>query len=171
MFPTVSIHHQCTALPDTVLHQSPYTHSPLTGRRTTNSRALDPRGKQEVDPVEMDPTSDSPALSGDTNTCPRKNTFRDRIAALLTCPESNQMKNCSWREKRSYTATLREYPFNVSFFVSIFTVCNVAATRYCFYTCLSVILFTGGGGVCQTPPWQTPPWPDAPGRYPPGRHP
>ena len=52
--------------------------------------------------------------------------------------------------------------FQRSFFVSIFTVCNVAATRYCFYTCLSVILFTGGGGV-----W-TPPWADTPlGRHPP----
>ena len=125
MFPTVSIHHLCTALPDTVLHQSPYTHSPLAGRRTTNNPALDPRGKQEADPVEMDPTSDNPALSGDTNTCPRKNTFRDRIVALLTCPESNQTKNCSWREKRSYTATPREYPFNFLFLVSIFY-CNLS---------------------------------------------
>ena len=116
MFPTVSIHHQFTALPDTVLHQFPYTHSPLTGRRTT---AQDPRGKQEVDPVEMDPTSDSPVLSDDTNTCPRKNIFLDRTAARLTYPESNQMKNYSWLEKRSYMATLREYPLNVSFFVSI----------------------------------------------------
>ena len=128
MFPTVSIHHLCTALPDTVLHQSPYTHSPRTGRRTTNSPALGLRGKQEV---EMDPPSDSPVLSGDTNTCPRKNIFRDRIAALLTCPESNQMRNCSWRGKRSYMATLREYPFNFSFFVSIFYCIMPIQNTYC----------------------------------------
>ena len=68
----------------------------------------------------------------------------------------------------------------------IITVRNVVAARQCFYTCLSVILFTKGGCLAdtpcrhppgylrQTPPGQTPilgrhmpHWADTLGRHPP----
>ena len=54
---------------------------------------------------------------------------------------------------------------------------NEVAERQCFYTCLSVILFTGRGvhPPRQTPHWQTPPGrhplADTPWQTPPGRHP
>ena len=43
--------------------------------------------------------------------------------------------------------------------------------RLCFYTCLSVILFTGGGYLGRSTPGPgTPPWPGTPpGRYTPGQ--
>ena len=66
-------------------------------------------------------------------------------------------------------------------FTSTFTARKRSFRRLCFYTCLSVILFTGWGvsasvhagihPLGQTPPEQTPPGRHPPGRYPLGRHP
>ena len=92
----------------------------------------------------MDPTSDNPTLSGDTNTCPRKNTFLDRIAALLTYPESSQMRNCNLLGKRNYTAILREYLFYASFvsmyFITIEFFVNNNNPKMCMTTTYFVYL-------------------------------
>ena len=53
-------------------------------------------------------------------------------------------------------------------FIHLFTSRKRNLQRLCFCTCLSVILFTGGGGVSASvhagihPPWHTPPRTDTP---------
>ena len=39
----------------------------------------------------------------------------------------------------------------------LFTTCKQSLQRLCFYTCLSVILFMGEGGVCHSACWDTHP--------------
>ena len=84
--------------------------------------------------------------------------------------------------QQAVNITMVEVPNQHHCICIIITVCKRSLRRFCFYTCLSVILFTGGGGVPgQVHPSRpgTPPWTRCSPRtrytprtrYPLGRHP